>query len=63
MLFGRRLHYRDSCGRWRQDRRSQYRSTTPARFAVITLLVIAGIIVAASLLQSFYHGLSHGFHG
>ena len=44
MLFGRRLHYRDSCGRWRQDRRSQYRSSTPTRFAVITLLVIAGII-------------------
>ena len=63
MLFGRRLYYRDSYGRRRQDRRSQYRSSTPARFAVIALLVIAGITVLASLLQSFYHGLSHGFHG
>jgi len=43
--------------------RSQYRSSTPARLAVIALLVIAGITVLASLLQSFYHGLSHGFHG
>jgi hypothetical protein len=63
MSFGRRLYYRDSYGRWRQDRRSQYRSSIPARFAVIALLVIAGIIVLASLLQSFSHGLSHGFHG
>jgi hypothetical protein len=63
MLFGRRLYYRNSYGRWRRARRSQYRSATPTRFAVITLLVLAGIIVLASLLQSFYHGLSHGFHG
>jgi hypothetical protein len=63
MLFGRRLYYRDGYGRWRQDRRSQFLFSTPARFAVITLLVIAGIIMLASLLQSFYHGLNHGFHG
>ena len=50
MLFGRR-------------RRSQFPFSTPARFAVITLLVIAGIIVLASLLQSFYHGPNHDFHG
>jgi hypothetical protein len=30
---------------------------------VILLLVITGIIVLASLLQSFYHALSHGIHG
>jgi hypothetical protein len=35
---------------------------TPARFAVIALLVMAGIIVLASLLQSFF-GLGHGFNG
>jgi hypothetical protein len=57
-LFRRHLYYRGSYGR-----RSQYRSGMPARSAVIVLLVIAGIIVLASLLQSFYHGLSHGFHG
>ena len=63
MWFGRRLYYRDSYGRWHQDRRSQYRSGTPAKFAVIALVVLAAIIVLASLLQSYYHGLSHGFHG
>ena len=63
MWFGRRLYYRDSYGRWRQDRRSQYRSGTPAKFAVIVLVVLAAIIVLASLMQSYYHGLSHGFRG
>ena len=63
MWFGRRLYYRDSYGRWHQDRRSQYRSGTPAKFAVIVLVVLAAIIVLASLLQSYYYGLSHGFRG
>jgi hypothetical protein len=57
-LFRRHLYYRGSYGR-----RSRYRAGTPSRFAVIALLVMAGIMVLASLLQSFYHGLSHGFHG
>ena len=61
--FGRRLYYRDSYGRWREDRRSQYRSGTPARFMVLGLVVLAAIIVLASLLQSFYHWLGHGFRG
>jgi len=30
---------------------------------VIVLVVLAAIIVLASLLQSYYHGLSHGFRG
>ena len=30
---------------------------------MIAFLVMAGIMVLASLLQSFYHWLSHGFHG
>jgi len=54
----RRLYYRGGYGR-----RSQYRSGTPARSAVILLLVITGIIVVASWLQSFDHALSHGIHG
>jgi hypothetical protein len=61
--FGRRLYYRDSYGRWRPYPQGQYRSRTPAKFAVIALVVLTAIIVLASLLQSYYHGLSHGFHG
>jgi hypothetical protein len=49
-LFRRHLYYRGSYGR-----RSKYRAGTPARFAVIALLVMAGIMVLASFLQSFYH--------
>ena len=62
MWFGRRLYYRDSYGRWREHR-GQYRSGVPARFAVLALVVLAAIMVIASLLQSFYHGLFHGFRG
>jgi hypothetical protein len=60
--FGRRLYYRDSYGRWRQDRQGQYRSRSPARPVVIAFVVLAAIMVLASLLQSFYHWLFH-FHG
>jgi hypothetical protein len=57
-LFRRHPYYRGSYGR-----RGKYRAGTPARFAVIALLVMAGIMVFASLLQSFSHWLSHGLHG
>ncbi len=40
-----------------RDRRSEYRSSMTARFAVIALIVLAAIIVAASLMQSAYHAV------
>ena len=42
-----RLYYRDGGGRYRELRRG-----VPARFAVIALAVLAGIMVIASLMQS-----------
>jgi hypothetical protein len=35
----------------------------PAKFVIIALVVLAAIMVLASLMQSVYHGVSHGFHG
>jgi len=40
-----------------RDRRSEHRSSMTARFAVIALIVLAAIIVAASLMQSAYHAV------
>jgi hypothetical protein len=54
-----RRYRRDSYGRYREDRSAQRRGGVPARLAVIALAVLAGITVAASLLQSFYHWLGH----
>ena len=47
----RRLYYRDSYGRWHEDRRPEGRSGTPAMWAVIALMVLAGIVVVASLIH------------
>jgi hypothetical protein len=47
----RRLWYRDSYGRWHEDRRVEGRSGTSARWAVITLVVLAGIVVFASMIH------------
>jgi hypothetical protein len=62
--MAKRLYYRDSYGRWQRDRQAERGSGggTPAKFAVITLVVITAIMVLASLLQSFYHALLHA-HG
>jgi hypothetical protein len=45
-----RLYYRDGGGRYRELRRG-----VPARFAIIALAVLAGIVVIASVLQSAHH--------
>ena len=46
----RRLYYRDSYGRVRRDRESESRRGVPARFFVMALLVLAAILVLASLI-------------
>jgi hypothetical protein len=47
----RRLWYRDSYGRWHEDRHAEGRSGMPARFFVTGLMVLAAIVVIASLLH------------
>jgi hypothetical protein len=49
--MARRLWYRDCYGRWHEDRHAEGRSGTPARFFVTGLVVLAGIVVLASLLH------------
>ena len=46
----RRLYYRDSYGRWHQDRHHEHRPGVPARFFVTVLIVLAAIVVLASFL-------------
>jgi hypothetical protein len=60
MLWGRRLYYRDSYGRVRQDRGGGHQSGPPGKWALIALLVLAGLMVLASLLQSGYHAVTRG---
>ena len=45
----RRLWYRDSYGRWREDRHAGGRLGVPAKWAVITLMVLVGFVVIASM--------------
>jgi hypothetical protein len=47
----RHLWYRDSYGQWHEDRGAEGRSGTSARWAVITLVVLAGIVVFASMIH------------
>jgi hypothetical protein len=47
----RRLFYRDSYGRWHEDRRYERPYGMPARLAVIALIVLAGLVFFASLLH------------
>jgi hypothetical protein len=49
--MGRRLWYRDSYGRWHEDRRAAGRSGMPAKWALITLTVFAGLIIIASMIH------------
>ena len=46
----RRLYYRDSYGQVHRDRESESRHGIPARFVVMALLVLAAIVVLASLI-------------
>ncbi len=47
----RRLWYRDSYGRWHEDRHAGSRSGMPAKWALYTLMVLAGIMVLASMIH------------
>jgi hypothetical protein len=47
----RRLYYRDSYGRVHRDRESEDRQGIPARFFLTVLLVLAAIVVLASLIS------------
>jgi hypothetical protein len=47
----RRLWYRDSYGRWHEDRHAKGRSTMPARWALYALMVLAGFVVFASMIH------------
>ena len=49
--MSRRLWYRDSYGRWHEDRHAQGRSGLPAKWAMITLMVLAGFVVIASMIH------------
>lgn len=55
----RRLYYRDSYGRWQEDRQSGRRPGMPGKGAVIALALLAAIMVLASVLQSFYQAAYH----
>jgi hypothetical protein len=46
----RRLYYRDSYGRVHRDRESEGRQGSPARFFIMALMVLAAIVVLASLI-------------
>jgi hypothetical protein len=51
----RRLYYRDSYGHVHRDRQAEQRTSTgsgpPARFALTILMVLAAIVVIASLIH------------
>jgi hypothetical protein len=47
----RRLYYRDSYGRVHGDRGAKGRQGIPARFFVIVLVVLAAIMVLASVVH------------
>jgi len=53
----RRLYYRGSYGRWREDQRPGHRPGVAAKIWVIVLAVLAAVMGLASLAQSFYHAL------
>ena len=46
----RRPYYRDSYGRVHRDRESESRPGVPVRFFVTALMVLAAIVVLASLI-------------
>jgi len=53
----KRLYYQDSYGRWHQDRHRENRPGLPAKWAVIALMLLAGLLVLGSLMQSAYHAV------
>jgi hypothetical protein len=57
MWSGRRSYYRDSYGRWHEDRDAGRGRGFRGKWGLISLLVLAAIIVLASLMQSAYHAV------
>jgi hypothetical protein len=47
----RRLYYRDSYGQWQEDRRRENRPGIPGGPVLKVLLVLAAIIVIASMIH------------
>jgi hypothetical protein len=47
----RRLWYRDSYGRWHEDRHAAGQAGMPVKWAIYTLMVLAGILVLASMVH------------
>jgi hypothetical protein len=45
----RRLWYRDSYGRWHEERHAGGRAGMPAKWAMYALMMLAGIVVLASM--------------
>jgi hypothetical protein len=50
-VMSRRLWCRDSYGRWHEDHHAWGRSVTPAKWAVIILMMLAGLVVIASMIH------------
>ena len=63
MWGGRRSYYRDSYGRVREDRQNRPGMPWHGKWALIALLVLAAIMVVASLMQSSYHAVVRGIQG
>ena len=49
--MSRRLWYRESYGRWHEDRHAEGRTGMPAKWALMALMVLAGFIVIASIIH------------
>jgi hypothetical protein len=49
--MSRRLWYRDSYGRWHEDRHAEGRAGMPAKWALLALMVLAGFVVVASMIH------------
>jgi hypothetical protein len=47
----RRRRYRNGWNRWHEDRRAGGRSGVPAKWALIALMALAGLIVIASIVS------------
>jgi hypothetical protein len=49
--MSRRLWYRDSYGRWHEDRHAEGRGGMPAKWALMALMALAGFVVIASMIH------------
>jgi hypothetical protein len=49
--MSRRLWYRDSYGRWHEDRHAEGSVGMPAKWALMALMVLARFVVIASMIH------------